>query len=408
MSDPDDTAAHRIEVHLTTQRKLIAGFSQSQVTGVSVDAALRHVTQVACELLGVQRSSVWRFDSTRTQLECVNLFVAKDRVHSAGGTLDAAKFPGYFRALERERSIAANEVQTDARTSELTESYLKPLGITSMLEAPIFFRGELLGVICNEHQGPARCWQLSEQLLAGTFSDFVSMVLEAADRVVREAELQRYRDELEQRVEQRTLELEARNEDLRREVAERLRAEAQLRDMATRDSLTDAINRRHFFELAEKEIHRANRYGRTLSLAMVDTDHFKDVNDRYGHLAGDQVLRTLVEICRCTLRRTDVLARYGGEEFVVLLPETEYPAAMAVLERLREAVAAQVVETRDALVQVTVSAGVVTLSPGEGAAAPHDTLEELLRSADAALYEAKSSGRNRVIGVSPQQSRATG
>ncbi len=376
------------------------------LTGGDVDAAVRQVTEVAAELLEVKRATVWRFDELRRGLSCVSLFSAPAREHSSGRWLEASTHPAFFQALQEERGIVACDARTDLRTRELTEAYLAPEGIQALIAAPFFFRGELHGVVSAEHLGATRTWQLWEELLMGTLADFVSMVLEAAESVERQGELRRYREELENRVEQRTLELKARNAELHREVVERERAEAQLREMATRDPLTDAINRRHFFELAEQEFHRARRYGRPMSLAMVDADHFKDINDTHGHLVGDQVLRTLVEVCRTSLRRSDVLARYGGEEFVILLPETAPPAAAAVMERLRDAVSKQVVHTREATVHFTVSVGVVSVTAGE--ATGMDSLEPLLRRADAACYAAKAAGRNRVETVGDLRPRALG
>ncbi len=395
-----------VEERLTAQRKRVASLMRSDaLTGGDVHAAVRQVTEVAAELLDLARASVWRFDEPRRSLDCLNLFTAPTREHTSGLALDGAQYPAYFRALTEERAVAADDAPADPRTCELA-GYLQRERIGALLAAPIFFRGELHGVVCGEHVGGGRKWQLWEELLMGTLADFVAMVLEAADRVERQGELRRYREELENRVEQRTVELEARNEDLHREVAERQRAEAQLREMATRDPLTDAINRRHFFELAEQELHRARRYARPLSLAMVDADHFKGINDQHGHLVGDQVLRMLVELCRSSLRRTDVLARYGGEELVILLPETALPAAAAVVERVREAVERQVVQTREAPVRFTVSAGVVSVSAGEAASV--ESIESLLRRADEALYAAKNAGRNRVVAVEAPRARAAG
>jgi diguanylate cyclase (GGDEF)-like protein len=387
----DTEAALQSEVDglLQPQRKLLAGLMRSEaLSRGDVSLALRQVTEVAAQTLKVARASVWRLNDAHTRLECLNLFEAAAQRHSAGSVIEAAAFPRYFQALDTERTLVAHAARTDERTAELSEPYLVPNGIHAMLDAPIFFRGRMLGVVCHEHEDAPREWQLWEELLAGTMADFVSMVLEAAERVERERELGVYRQQLERMVEERTQELEARNEDLRREMVERERAEQQLRELATRDPLTDAINRRHFFEL---ELQRSHRYKRPLSLAMIDADHFKKVNDLHGHLSGDQVLRTIVELCRSSLRKSDLLARYGGEEFVVLLPETTIATARGVVERLRRAVGDQVLLGNGGEIRFTVSAGVVSLRHGS-----EETLEGLLRRADEALYRAKAAGRNRV------------
>lgn len=165
----------------------------------------------------------------------------------------------------------------------------------------------------------------------------------------------------------------------------------ELERRAYYDYLTGLANRRYFLESAEHELTRALRYGSELSIVMMDVDHFKQVNDTYGHKVGDTVLQKLSEIARATLRDIDVIGRIGGEEFALLLPETGRDQAMEAAERLRTALAAAKVAMPSGLpLQFTVSLGVATL---EG----KDTnIDMLLNQADQALYKAKSEGRNRV------------
>ncbi len=165
---------------------------------------------------------------------------------------------------------------------------------------------------------------------------------------------------------------------------------ARVQELATTDSLTGVANRRHFFDLARLEIERAMRYRRPLSMLMLDADHFKQINDRYGHLAGDEVLRTIAARCRSSLREVDVLGRYGGEEFLVLLPETSSLRAMQVADRLREVVCATPVPTSSGPVAVQVSVGVSSLAAGA-----RGSVETLLDQVDQALYRAKAAGRNK-------------
>lgn len=165
----------------------------------------------------------------------------------------------------------------------------------------------------------------------------------------------------------------------------------ELRQIATRDSLTRVFNRRYFMDLAEREILRAKRYKRKLSLIMMDVDHFKSVNDTYGHQAGDQVLITLAEICRRVTRKMDVFARLGGEEFALLLPEVSQRTAVQTAERLRESFALTSMEAGGEVFHVTLSMGVTELDKNKP-----DTLQAMLRRADRALYYAKEHGRNRV------------
>ncbi|CCH48615.1 putative Diguanylate cyclase [Pseudodesulfovibrio piezophilus C1TLV30] len=174
------------------------------------------------------------------------------------------------------------------------------------------------------------------------------------------------------------------------DVTTKRRLEEKLRHIATTDSLTGANNRRSFMERAHEEIARSKRYGTPLALLSLDIDLFKRVNDTYGHPVGDMVLRSLVKVCRETLRETDIFSRMGGEEFSAILPETDLDSARATAERLREAVEADMVHAGADTVRYTISIGVSILQ-GE-----KDLLDRLMRRADKALYRAKEFGRNRV------------
>jgi diguanylate cyclase (GGDEF)-like protein/PAS domain S-box-containing protein len=164
-----------------------------------------------------------------------------------------------------------------------------------------------------------------------------------------------------------------------------------LRRLSVTDSLTGISNRRHFLELAEREVTRGRRYTHPVSLLLLDIDHFKRINDTYGHAVGDEALRAFTRACLASLRTTDVLGRLGGEEFAVLLPETGMPAASQVAERIRREVAAVVVDAHGEAVRFTVSIGAATWQGG----AP--SVDALISCADEALYRAKGRGRNRVV-----------
>lgn len=171
----------------------------------------------------------------------------------------------------------------------------------------------------------------------------------------------------------------------RRQVRDELERQARI------DLLTGLNNRRHFFELAKKELERAKRHGAPLPALMLDVDHFKLVNDTYGHHVGDLVLQKLSEVCVQTLRGIDILGRFGGEEFAILLPETKIEQALEVAERLRLAVAGATVPLEQGgSIHITVSIGVASL------VATDARVEDMLKRADAALYAAKNTGRNRV------------
>jgi diguanylate cyclase (GGDEF)-like protein/PAS domain S-box-containing protein len=480
------------EADTTAGRRALTELMHSQVLGQG-DAfqAFKQITETASKVLDVERASVWRLAASGTAIDCIDLYERASDRHSSGTRVRAEDVPRYFEALQRERALLAHNARTDRRTSEFRKGYLEPLGITSMLDAPVFLRGKMVGVVCHEHTGRPRRWKMHEELLAGSFADFVALALEtSAWHEVRDA-LRIERDALETKVTERTRDLQESEANLRALVdfspvcmvltriadstvllanrraaamfevpltaiqgrhapqhwvslpernrylehvmrhgriddfeaemltssgrkfwvslsGQRLRfggadallaaivdvtAQRQVREdllvQATHDPLTGVYNRRHVEDLLRTELDRAERHARPLAVAMLDADHFKNVNDTYGHQTGDEVLRTISERCKSTLRSNDILGRYGGEEFVIVFPETNLEDAGAVAERLRAAVAESPIKIGDNELAVTVSIGLAAFAPGHN-------LDEMFHRADAALYTAKQDGRNLV------------
>jgi two-component system cell cycle response regulator len=171
----------------------------------------------------------------------------------------------------------------------------------------------------------------------------------------------------------------------------------QMEKMATTDGLTGLLNHRTFQSKADEALAQARRYGRKCSLILTDIDHFKSVNDTYGHPTGDQVLKGVARILRDKARDTDVVARYGGEEFVLVMPETDAKGAQAIAERIREAVKAEVFQTEMGPLRVTMSLGIATC--------PDNSTEKqaLIDLADQCLYYAKRNGRNQTVTVAQMQ-----
>jgi hypothetical protein len=197
-----------LEDELHVRRKALADLMHSEVLGQGdVARAFRQITETAADVLAVDRASVWRLVDDGAAIECIDLFERSGKRHSAGVRIRAADVPRYFAALQRERAIRAHDARKDARTSEFREGYLEPLGITSMLDAPVFLRGKMVGVVCHEHTGKPRRWKLHEELLAGSFADFVAVVLETAAWREAEDELRLERDALETKVAERTRDL---------------------------------------------------------------------------------------------------------------------------------------------------------------------------------------------------------
>jgi diguanylate cyclase (GGDEF)-like protein/PAS domain S-box-containing protein len=173
------------------------------------------------------------------------------------------------------------------------------------------------------------------------------------------------------------------------DVTEQKEREDALYRSATRDSLTGVFSRGHFIEMANMEIDRARRFAEPLSVAMFDIDHFKAVNDTYGHAAGDKVIIALTQSIVGYIRKIDFIGRIGGEEFALLLPRAHKQPALEVAQRLRKLLSELTVDVGEATINFTVSIGVAALRPTTR------DLPDLLRNADAALYKAKREGRNR-------------
>jgi len=488
----------RVSERLALHRQLLSKLAHSQaLSGEDIESGYAQVTELMTTLLRVERGSVWRFDAEGTALECVDLFEWAPRRHSSGAVITAEAMPAYFRALAQNRCIAADDAATHPATREFTETYLSPLGIGAMLDAPIWVGGHMVGVVCHEHVGGPRRWQFEEELLAGTMADFVARVIEASDRLRAERTLGQYREHVDEltRVEQalrrsgdnlrmvlgaapvalvltrlkdqhvvlanercaalfgvpldevvgqRTrdyyvvpeerdqimgvvaergqvdsvlvrlkkrggkefwAEMSARIVDLDGQrcslvgifdVTAQKDLEEQLRALATRDSLTGAANRRHFVELSQREHERSLRAGSPLSLCLFDADHFKNINDHYGHVAGDHVLSAMAAAARGALRTSDVLGRLGGEEFAMLLPDTDLAGALLVAERVRAAVAATEVQGGEVRGADAPGSIRVTISIGVAERRGDEPVEALLKRADRALYAAKDLGRDRV------------
>jgi diguanylate cyclase (GGDEF)-like protein len=172
------------------------------------------------------------------------------------------------------------------------------------------------------------------------------------------------------------------------DVTDLIRNAEQLERLATTDPLTGLYNRRHFLETLDAEWSRFQRYYRSVSVLMVDIDHFKDVNDRYGHAVGDEAIKAMAGACLHGKRKSDIVGRVGGEEFAIVLPETSLSRAKIVAERVRKRIAAQTLQGRDGFFQITASIGVAEASVSMPRA------EALMIAADQALYQAKAQGRN--------------
>jgi diguanylate cyclase (GGDEF)-like protein/PAS domain S-box-containing protein len=444
--------------------------------------ALMQLTEAAARALAVRRVSVWRLDASRQVLRCDDLFETAGGQHQHDVELRASAYPAYFRALEVDDLIVADDALHDPRTREFGETYLVPQGIGAMLDAPIRVGGKAIGVLCHEHVGPARVWTLEEQkdarLLAGLASlafenearrrgendlahslSLLRATLEATADAIVTVDIQgvvtshnqrfldmwgvtadalgdgplgdrlevfalkcKEPDEFRARIHRilaeprlegvaelpmkdgRSIQAYVRPQSIGTQVVGRVfsfrditqqkaadaalrESEGRLRELVTRDPLTGLYTRRHVLERLEEEIKRAGRYRQVFSVAMLDLDHFKDINDTYGHLVGDAVLRGFGRELAARVRDTDLVGRFGGEEFLVVFLNAPQSMAQAALSDIRARRGSSMPENPP----YTFSGGLAEF-PRDGV-----TAEELIRRADVRLYEAKRSGRDRVV-----------
>jgi len=255
------------------------------------------------------------------------------------------------------------------------------LQLRSVICVPLVFQDEILGAVYLENRSIINEFEEKDLEPLEVFSSHLAVSIKNA----------MLNSDLQGRVSARTIELQQVNQELRKEIAERRLFEEQLKNLSNTDSLTGVYNRRHFYKLAADELHRAYRYKRDLSILMIDIDHFKQVNDTHGHLVGDQVLKSLAQICTSLIRENDIFARFGGEEFIFLLPESTIEQAQVAAERLRFNIEKAVLVTDAGELSITISAGVSSWNGQQEV-----SIDRLIDQADKALYRAKQVGRNRV------------
>jgi diguanylate cyclase (GGDEF)-like protein len=309
--------------------------------------------------LGVDQVSVWLFDDLDCPTKLINVAHTewRDNEHlDEPPALFCDDFPNYFKAITSGISIDASNAFSDPRTSEFTTDYLEPNNITEMLDTVIFKNGIPHGVVCFEGSSQARKWQGAEIAYAEMMADCCSR------RIL---------------------------------VNELSKLQAQLTTLAFQDALTGLKNRRYLMDTAHREISRHIRYGTQLSIVMLDLDHFKRINDSYGHDIGDVVLKSFADTCQEVLRNEDCLCRLGGEEFIALLPNTSPEGAHEVAERLRMHVEKSLIETSRDYIKVTVSCGVAQVDLGK-------PFSYSLKIVDHAVYDAKANGRNCVVMSTPK------
>ena len=340
--------------------------------GLSLSMVARELTQV----FKTRGSTITLIDEARQDAHVVAEYFTDPALPSVIGLPVPLETPAWA-VLDRERRAIIIDHPGDDPALGDVRQVMRQRGVSQLLVAPLVFRDVLIGNVSVSHE-PGRTFAANEVMLAQTLAGSVAQAVENA-RLFGAAEKAR------QEAEAMSRRLEAANQELAR--------------LSRTDALTGLANRRHFQEVAGNEWRRAQRTGESIAVLMIDVDLFKAYNDRHGHQKGDECLERTSAALRGALgRAADFLARYGGEEFVAILPGASEDEACRQAERLREHVRALAIphETSSVAPVVTVSIGCAAMVPQ-----PESSSEMLIAAADAALYDAKRGGRDRVTCAQP-------
>ena len=263
---------------------------------------------------------------------------------------------------------------------------IKTIGAKSIISVPLISKMGTVGVIYLHSVSSGHGFRSDDPFFVSALSTPAALAIENALLHARskqaENDLRKARDKLELDVKNRTLEL--------------VTANNKLKELSFTDGLTGLYNHRYLMERLEAEYHRAKRYNHGLALIMIDIDHFKKMNDSFGHPCGDLIIKNIASLLKKNIRNTDLVARYGGDEIAIILPETKKSTAVEVSKKLRQKIEVHPVTCKNRTVKVTASIGVAAI-PTDGV----ENWEGLLHAADNALYQAKNAGKNLVAVYSP-------
>jgi diguanylate cyclase (GGDEF)-like protein len=329
------------------RRTILHRISQEIVTAsvyseTSRDQIYTAVHKAASQLMPVEAFAITLLDEEKHEVEAVYLI-------DKGGRSPTMRIPQgeglTGRVLALGMSLYIEDVQANSNTAGV--HFGSPESVRSILAVPLRFGDRLIGMISAQSYQP-HAYTTEDQYLLEMLAANTAIAIQNADLL------------------------------------------KKIHWLGITDPLTDLYNRRGFFDLAGREVERFRRFGHPFCALMVDIDNFKQVNDTHGHAIGDQVLIALAKGLELQIRDVDFIGRYGGEEFVIVLPETELPAAIQAAERLREYVENQPITTDRGVLSITVSIGVAKFEENI------PELAILIDRADSAMYLAKQSGRNQV------------
>ena len=330
---------------LEISRAVSSTLKSSQIFGILVDRTAQIVQAYRCSLVLIGETH-----------DTAYVVASHDDPSIRNLKISLRKYPEIRMAVAQRQLVVVNNIQEDPLMAEVRE-HLGGAPFVSILVLPIILRENVVGTLLLRTSHVTPGFTEREIRICQLIADIAAAALQNAHLF-------------------ESLEL----------------ANVNLERLALVDDLTGAFNRRFFFRRLEEEFHRARRYKFPLACIFLDIDRFKPVNDRYGHLVGDQILKEVTEVIRTSIRRTDILARYGGEEFAILLPMTSGEGAVVEGERIRQAVRTHAFGADVGPVQITISLG-VSAFPG----ARINSWEDLIARADDALYQAKGEGRDRLI-----------
>ncbi len=322
-----------------------------------------HIAERGARALEVARVNIWWLSPDHSHLRCAENFDRILQKHTAGEILEVEHYPDYLAALTESRTLAINDPDNDPRTRNLAAGYLRPHGITALLDAPILIEGQVAGVVCFEHMGGPRTWNEAEVAFAGSVADLVAL---------------------------------ARTAGIHRARAEHLAHQAYL------DPVTGLMNWQYLQDRIQEEVDREQSADRpALALLYIDLDQFRYVNDTMGHAAGDRLLAEVARDIREVSPTDALVGRIGGDELVVVVFDREAEGAEKLAEKVRNRVASSAFESLVPGVTLSVSIGLAWMDQNT------DSAGELLAGGDQACTQAKEAGRNQVVVYRPSEAQGT-
>jgi diguanylate cyclase (GGDEF)-like protein len=365
-----------LEIHLRRMERIQA-INLELVANRSLEEILHQIVRIAAELVDCEVVSLLLLDEPSNMLRFMVMTLNQERLFNIPVPMESIA----GAAFTSNQSIIIHDVQADPRYfPHIAESLNYPTH--TLIALPLKFRDRKIGVLEAGNKRKGQLFDETDAQLLTALATQATIAIEnarlyrqaqdeIAERIKAEEELRRHRDHLEELVKERT---------------------AEVHRLAITDSLTDVFNHRHLMVLGNQALSQAQRYHHPLAAIFLDIDHFKQIDDTYGHAIGDEALRKLADQLRADLCSTDILGRYGGEEFVILMPETDLQTAYEIAERLLVNIRALRISTPKNEFGFTASFGVA-----EWNAVAQQTIDALIACADNAMYAAKQAGRDRVV-----------